>query len=481
MFVVVIAVVVVNTFLSFFFFFFQKIRIFFTNFLFVVQQKGPWSEDVGTREGRRSHALTEGRVFICASLAWMSVLIVLMGIWFDYAVGHFEEQMELYPYFRDVLIMVLFGFGMLMSFLRRYGFSANGYTLLITALCVPWSLLLGAFFKRLEDDTASIGDTYFVGLEDMLDALFCSATLLITFGAVIGKTTPLQLLVLVIVEPILFWVNIYVIIFKLGAHDVGGGMTIHLFGAIFGLAMSFLFTWRFETHAHPDNTSCYSSDLAALGGSIFLWIMWPSFNAAIAVGDGQVRAIINTVASLCGATLSALVASRFIGGNRFDVVHVQNSILAGGVAMGVAADLDVTIGGAAATGLITGAISSCGYVYVTPWLAHRFNMQDVCGVTNLHGIPGLISALVGIIATAALDDSLFAHGSSQPVYQMSAMFVTIGIALAGGFVLSALLRFVMAPLNHIAQWNFFNDRTFWHLPSDYDAVAGSGLTQEDML
>ena len=42
-----------------------------------------------------------------------------------------EESVTLYPFFRDVNIMIFFGFGFLMAFLRRYGYSAIGYTMLI--------------------------------------------------------------------------------------------------------------------------------------------------------------------------------------------------------------------------------------------------------------------------------------------------------------------------------------------------------------
>jgi len=36
--------------------------------------------------------------------------------------------------------MIFFGFGYLMTFLRRAGYSAVGYTLLISALVAQWSV-----------------------------------------------------------------------------------------------------------------------------------------------------------------------------------------------------------------------------------------------------------------------------------------------------------------------------------------------------
>jgi hypothetical protein len=54
-----------------------------------------------------------------------------------------------------------------------------------------------------------------------------------------------------------------------------------MFGAYFGLSVCFFLTSK-KTHGHPDNTSCYSSDLFSFAGTLFLWLLWPSFNAVIA-------------------------------------------------------------------------------------------------------------------------------------------------------------------------------------------------------
>lgn len=46
-------------------------------------------------------------------------------------------------------------------------------------------------------------------------------------------------------------------------------------------------------------------------GAIFLWVFWPSFNAAIATPeDARHRAIINTYLSLCACTLVTFMISQ---------------------------------------------------------------------------------------------------------------------------------------------------------------------------
>ena len=50
----------------------------------------------------------------------------------------------------------------------------------------------------------------------MLSADFAAATVLISFGAVLGKTSPLQLLVMALIEVVLSQVNEWIGLDKLG-------------------------------------------------------------------------------------------------------------------------------------------------------------------------------------------------------------------------------------------------------------------------
>lgn len=58
-----------------------------------------------------------------------------------------------------------------------------------------------------------------------------------SFGALIGKVTPTQLLWLLLIEVPLYAINAR-LASSLGALDVGGSITIHAFGAYYGLAAS---------------------------------------------------------------------------------------------------------------------------------------------------------------------------------------------------------------------------------------------------
>lgn len=49
--------------------------------------------------------------------------------------------------FQDIHVMIFIGFGYLMTFLRKYGFSATGFNLLVAALVIQWAFLARGIFQ----------------------------------------------------------------------------------------------------------------------------------------------------------------------------------------------------------------------------------------------------------------------------------------------------------------------------------------------
>ena len=90
------------------------------------------------------------------------------------------------------------------------------------------------------------------------------------------------------------------------------------------------------------------------------------------------------------------------------MVHLQNSTLAGGVAMGVAGDMSLGVQGCIAGGFVAGTVSCFGYTYLIPIL-EKCNIHDTCGVNNLHGMPGVLGAIISIIAMSNY------HGEPNPL------------------------------------------------------------------
>lgn len=87
-----------------------------------------------------------------------------------------------------------------------------------------------------------------------------------------------------------------------------------------------------------------------------------------------------------------------------------NATLAGGVAVGSSADLLASPWAAILVGCLGGILSAYGFHAIGPYLSEsKLNLQDTCGVHNLHGMPGVFAALVSMIVIARMDsnDSAF--------------------------------------------------------------------------
>ena len=96
---------------------------------------------------------------------------------------------------------------------------------------------------------------------------FNAGAVLITFGAVLGKTSRLQLIVIAIIETVIYGVNEMVLVHYIKLTDVGGSMVIHMFGAYFGLAVAFVLRKKeLREEENQNEGSIISSDLFSMIG-----------------------------------------------------------------------------------------------------------------------------------------------------------------------------------------------------------------------
>ncbi|XP_063295829.1 ammonium transporter Rh type B [Pelobates fuscus] len=400
--------------------------------------------------------------------------------WHDRMKKHNESNADndfyfRYASFQDVHTMIFIGFGFLMTFLKCYGFSSVAFNFLIAAFGLQWSTLIQGFFHGFHDGKIHIG------IESMINADFCTGAVLISFGAVLGKTSPVQLIVMTLFEVTLFGINEFIILSILGAKDAGGSMTIHTFGAYFGLVVSRVLYRPELEKSRAREGSVYHSDLFAMIGTIYLWMFWPSFNSAVtAHGDDQHRTVLNTYYSLAACTLATFALSSMLNGEgKLDMVHIQNAALAGGVAVGTSAEMMLTPFGAMIAGCLAGIISVLGYKFLTPVLDSKLKIQDTCGVHNLHGMPGILGALIGVIVAAAATADIYGLGmedvfpliydgtrtsKSQAVYQLLALLVALAFALIGGIIVGLILTIPIFGAPSDAQC--FEDAIYWEVPGE---------------
>ena len=59
----------------------------------------------------------------------------------------------------DIQVMLFVGFGFLMTFLPRYGYSAVCFTMIITVVCVEWAILVSGFIN-INPETVEIPITW---------------------------------------------------------------------------------------------------------------------------------------------------------------------------------------------------------------------------------------------------------------------------------------------------------------------------------
>ncbi|NXN13632.1 RHAG protein, partial [Indicator maculatus] len=363
--------------------------------------------------------------------------------------------------FQDVHVMIFVGFGFLMTFLKKYGFSSVGINMLIAAFGLQWGTLMQGFW-HME------GGKIRVSINSMINADFSTATALISFGAVLGKTSPVQMMILTILEITIFACNEHLVAEIFQATDVGASMTIHAFGAYFGLAATLVLYRPGLKNKHENEESTYHSDIFAMIGTLFLWLFWPSFNSAIAADPiQQSKAMVNTYYSLAACAVVTFALSSLVDPRgKFSMVLIQNATLAGGVAVGTCADLSINPFGAMCIGGIAGIISVLGFHFLTPLLESKLHIQDTCGVHNLHGLPGILGGIAGIIVTAVKDESR--HGTPlTPGMQAAALGSTIGIALAGGALTGGILKLPF--LGQASDQNCFDDSVYWEVPEDEKA------------
>jgi hypothetical protein len=77
----------------------------------------------------------ESFLFAGGVIFWECCIIVLYAVWLNNNPSDADSAEDFRLHFnvtRDVSVMIFIGFGYLMTFLRRYGFSALGYTFLIS-------------------------------------------------------------------------------------------------------------------------------------------------------------------------------------------------------------------------------------------------------------------------------------------------------------------------------------------------------------
>ena len=324
----------------------------------------------------------------------------------------------------EIMAMLLVGFGFLMVFLRRYGRSALTATFLLTSAAIPLFMLL--------DSAGLFGGPTKGEIDQLILGEFGAASLLICAGACLGRLKMWQYLVLAVLFIPFYMLNVWIVlghgwgIIASGAVvDTGGSIVIHAFGALFGAGVVMALTSKKES-AVPIESN-YTSDKFSMLGSMVLWIFWPSFCAALVSPELVPYTAVNVVIALCGSTIATYLATITLR-RKISVSDIANASLAGGVAIG-ATCVSANHPTAFLIGILAGILSTFGFAIIQPRIEKVFRMIDTCGVTNLHGWPGLMGGLAAIFVIQGIN-----VGS-----QLAGIGITILIALIPGYLVGWII------------------------------------------
>jgi len=354
------------------------------------------------------------------------------------------DASSIYNFYVGVALMMFVGFGYLMTFLKAYGLGAVGFTMYITCLGVLFAIVVESYMGK---------GKLAIDFLSLLNGNFAVAAVLISFGGLIGKISPLQITVLVVVELFCYCFNKVFLLQQYAPSplisDCGGTIIIHVFGAYFGLAAASVLGPPKDDKL---NASVYNSDIFSLVGTVFLWLFWPSFVAgALPAGPGQTTALINTVLALLASTVVSFALTPMLQGGKLATVPVQNATLAGGVSIGATANL-VGPFGALVIGGLAGLLSTVGFCK-SPF----FGDVDTCGISNLHGMPGIFGGIVSVLVPFMYEGT-----GVSAANQMNGLILTLCVSVSCGW---ATGKYLLPKLDDDS-CEPFSDSSFWICSDD---------------
>lgn len=150
-----------------------------------------------------------------------------------------SDILQYYAMWQDIHVMIFIGFGFLMTFLKTHSWSSIGFNFLIGCWAIQCVILSYGFWNQAIF-WKTMGKIP-IEIKLLIQGDYGAAACLISMGALLGKTTFPQLMIIVTVESIVYSLNRVICIDLLAIHDPSGSMMINVFGAYFGIAASMFF------------------------------------------------------------------------------------------------------------------------------------------------------------------------------------------------------------------------------------------------
>ncbi len=221
-------------------------------------------------------------------------------------------------------------------------------------------------------------------------------------------------------------------LFKMGALDFAGGTVVHINAGISALVMTLMIGSRRNYNNHP--TAPHNIPLVVIGAAL-LWFGWFGFNAGSGLAaDGlAISAFLATHVATATAAFTWVLLDWSIN-KKPTVIGICTGAVAGLVAVTPAAGF-VGVVGAVVIGIIVAVVC----FFMVSVVKHKFGYDDSLDAFGVHGIGGIIGALLtGFLATPAIQSSysgLFYGNPKQLWIQLVATVATI--------IFSGVMTFVL--------------------------------------
>lgn len=140
--------------------------------------------------------------------------------------------------------MIFIGFGFLMVFLKNNSWTSIGFNYLIACWAIQITILFRGFWLNVCEhyhDSNHKWTNIKLNISELILADFGAGAVLISFGAILGKCSLFQLWAMATIECFFYALNESICVDIFGVSDIGGSMTIHTFGAYFGLSVALFY------------------------------------------------------------------------------------------------------------------------------------------------------------------------------------------------------------------------------------------------
>ena len=231
-------------------------------------------------------------------------------------------------------------------------------------------------------------------------------------------------------------------LFNWGAIDFAGGTVVHINAGIAGLVCALVLGKR--VGYGRDAMAPHSLPLTLIGASL-LWVGWYGFNAGSNLeANGLTALVVLNTTIATGAAALAWTFGEWVTRGHPSMLGAASGAVAGLVAITPACGW-VGPGAAILIGIAAGLIC----LWAVVWLKARFGYDDALDVFGVHGIGGIVGALLtGIFVNPALGgvgvtDYLATDTSSKVAgYAFGAQMTAQIVAVLTALVLSGVVSYV---------------------------------------